>query len=214
MPLDNGYGVVVGKVKHHYIEPPNAQGQWPHYVIIVETPAGDYECVVNLKSRTEVKIEYRTFMNVSRQYFSSILNLSNGFHPLPSTSGSGALDFIRHQGLQDPLCKLTNIIIKPIPDLIKRRPEFKNYLPELEHHFPGLRPKKIRCSCTQWWKENGLNVVKLMEYYLENVERIYIFGEPYTNGLGVHNVHMNQGDPVGSSFADEKCDLARRWNPV
>ena len=27
--------------------------------------------------------------------------------------------------------------------------------------------------------------------------RIYIFGEPYTSGLGVHNVHYNQGDPPG-----------------
>jgi len=42
-----------------------------------------------------------------------------------------------------------------------------------------------------------------MEYYLLNVKRVYIFGEPYDTGLGVHNVHLNQGDPINSSFASE-----------
>ena len=42
-----------------------------------------------------------------------------------------------------------------------------------------------------------------MQSYLENVKRIYIFGEPYKTGLGIHNVHMNQGDPIGSDFSEE-----------
>ena len=27
--------------------------------------------------------------------------------------------------------------------------------------------------------------------------RIFVFGAPYTTGLGVHDIHMNQGDPPG-----------------
>jgi len=29
---------------------------------------------------------------------------------------------------------------------------------------------------------------------------LYIFGEPFTSGLGVHNIHQNQGDPAGSQW--------------
>ena len=32
-----------------------------------------------------------------------------------------------------------------------------------------------------------------------------MFGEPFTTGRGVHNVHQNQGDPVGSAFAAENA---------
>ncbi|HYN89338.1 MAG TPA: DUF2278 family protein, partial [Ardenticatenaceae bacterium] len=66
-----------------------------------------------------------------------------------------------------------------------------------------LRQTLQRCECTRWWLENGLDLVQLMRYYLEGVERIYIFGEPFENGLGIHNVHMTQGDPIGSPFAVE-----------
>jgi len=30
--------------------------------------------------------------------------------------------------------------------------------------------------------------------------RVLIFGEPFTSGLGVHDVHQNQGDPMGSTW--------------
>lgn len=48
MPLQDGYGVVIGSVTRHFIDQPNAEGQWPHYHIYVRTPDGEYECVVNL----------------------------------------------------------------------------------------------------------------------------------------------------------------------
>ena len=175
MPLSNGYGVVIGQVNNHFIEPPDNQGRWPHYKIFVDTPNGQYECVINLKSRTEVKVQYRDFRNQRLSLFSNITNLPDGFHLLQSNGNSGALDHLRHPGLKDPICN---------------------------DRFFWWRRRK-RCKCTQWWNESGLNLVELMEYYLTNVERIYVFGEPYTNGLGLHNVHMNQGDPINSPFSQE-----------
>ena len=46
-----------------------------------------------------------------------------------------------------------------------------------------------------------------MQFYLLNVSRIYIFGQHYDDGdrLGVHDVHMNQGDPIGSPFAADNA---------
>lgn len=160
MPLYNGYGVVIGKIKSHWIEDPDSEGRWPHYYIMVETPSGIYECVVNLKSRTENKIECKEIKNLNKNDFSSILSKPDGFHQLESNSESGALDFIRH---------------------------------------PGIKNSGI------WKRENGTNVIELMKSYLKGVTRIYILGEPYNRGLGIHNVHMNQGDKEGSVFAIENA---------
>ena len=35
--------------------------------------------------------------------------------------------------------------------------------------------------------------------------RFYVFGEPFTTGKGVHNIHQNQGDPVGGGFDAENA---------
>jgi hypothetical protein len=64
---------------------------------------------------------------------------------------------------------------------------------------PGLQDHR-----TLWWLESGLDAVKLMEYYLTSVHRVFVFGEPYkAPDNGVHNVHVNQGDPASSPFAVE-----------
>jgi len=36
-----------------------------------------------------------------------------------------------------------------------------------------------------------------MESLLTVGATVYVFGAPYTHGLGVHDIHMNQGDPPG-----------------
>jgi hypothetical protein len=99
-------------------------------------------------------------------------------HRLSSNSQSGALDFVRHPGLKDPSCPSNNDEEKESSD--------------------GMHT----CHCTQWWLENGLNTVKLMQYYIDSAG-VFIFGEPYANGKGIHNVHMTQGDPIDSEYANE-----------
>jgi hypothetical protein len=39
-----------------------------------------------------------------------------------------------------------------------------------------------------------------LEAMLEKSKRVFVFGSPYTNGLGIHDVHLNQGDPAGSMW--------------
>lgn len=114
---------------------------------------------------------------MNKKFFSNILVKPDGFHRLEPSSGSGALDVIRHLGFKNPFCYL-------LPNLIRSL------------FFRG-------CECGKWKPENGINVIEIMQSFLKDVKRIYIFGEPYLTGLGVHNVHMNQGDPIGSSFSKE-----------
>jgi len=186
MPLNNGYGVVIGTVNLHTIEPPDEEGNWPHYQIYVDTPQGVYECVINLKSRTDIKIEEKDLKDACTTCFADILAKPDGFHPLPPNPYSGALDVIRHKGLQgEHACSNSNSwFCRILPWLCKERCETHN--------------------CAKWWKENGTDVIQLLEYYLTRASRIYVFGEPYSDGrLGMHNIHMNQGDPLDTPFAAE-----------
>lgn len=184
MPLHDGYAVLIGHVERHYIDPPDDEGRWPHYHIRVRSSSGEiYDSAINLKSRSRIQVEYRDFRKLNLSYFDNILHKNDGLHQLSSNSESGALDFVRHMGLQDPFCNNQN---------------GKN------EHSSSDTPTQ-RCNCTQWWLENGINTVKLMQFYLDGVKRVYIFGEPYSNanGRGIHNVHMTQGDPIDSEYADE-----------
>ena len=51
-----------------------------------------------------------------------------------------------------------------------------------------------------WIASTGDNALSALEQVLPNCKRIFIFGAHYTTGLGVHDVHMNQGDPAGSQW--------------
>jgi hypothetical protein len=36
MPLFDGYGVLIGQIERHFIDPPDNEGRWPHYHIQVK----------------------------------------------------------------------------------------------------------------------------------------------------------------------------------
>ena len=37
----------------------------------------------------------------------------------------------------------------------------------------------------------------------EEGSRYFVFGEPFTRGLGVHNIHQNQGSEIGGGHDQE-----------
>ena len=44
-----------------------------------------------------------------------------------------------------------------------------------------------------------------LEGVIQSGVRFYMFGEPFTSGLGVHNIHQNQGDPPGGGHDAENA---------
>lgn len=44
-----------------------------------------------------------------------------------------------------------------------------------------------------------------LEAVISQGVRFYVFGESFTSGLGVHNIHQNQGDPVGGGHDAENA---------
>ncbi|MGN6428788.1 MAG: DUF2278 family protein [Leifsonia sp.] len=154
MPLQTPYGVLSGPVERADLLSPSG-GQWPHYHVWVRTPLGTYDSAINLKSLTDIRIEYRTRV-LERVTFAGLLGQPDGWHPLAQTPTSGALDYVR---------------------------------------LPAAR------GTTGWRLQTGQNLIDAMRTLLNGCTRIHIFGAAYSTGLGVHDVHMNQGDPPDSEFA-------------
>jgi uncharacterized protein YukJ len=154
VPLDTPYVVIVGTLQSADLQNPSG-GQWPHYHVHVHANATLYDSAINLKSLTNIQIEYRVRSFIDTSVFANIVTMPDGVHPLAQLASSGALDYVRH---------------------------------------PGITGE------TGWILQNGDNLIQVFQAQLTNVQRLYIFGAEYATGNGVHDVHMNQGDPDGSEF--------------
>lgn len=51
-----------------------------------------------------------------------------------------------------------------------------------------------------WQRARADETLDDLEALVSKSKRVCVFGSPYTKGLGVHDVHMNQGDPAGSQW--------------
>jgi Uncharacterized conserved protein (DUF2278) len=51
-----------------------------------------------------------------------------------------------------------------------------------------------------WTSGSNLDAANALEPILVPGRRIVVFGEPFDEGLGMHNIHQNQGDPAGSQW--------------
>jgi Uncharacterized conserved protein (DUF2278) len=74
----------------------------------------------------------------------------------------------------------------------------------LSHRLPielFARIPRARWRSFPWIESNGDNALDALAPHLDAAQRIYIFGERFEDGTnGVHDVHMNQGDPAGSQW--------------
>jgi uncharacterized protein YukJ len=154
VPLETPYVVIIGTLQSADLQNPSG-GQWPHYHVHVQAGATVYDSAINLKSLTNIQIEYRVRSFFDSSVFANIVALPDGLHPLAQNPFSGALDYVRHQGITGE---------------------------------------------SGWILQNGDNLIQVSRAQLTNVQRLYIFGAEYATGDGVHDVHMNQGDPNGSEF--------------
>jgi hypothetical protein len=174
MPLD-AYGVLVGTLNRFTREDRNDYGSWYHGKIYVDAPAGQYECAVDVSTPTGITVQYRVIHNLDRTMFGPDLSLSPGWHLLASTPGSGAIDYVRSEMFQIRIgCMGT--VLTWFGDFLRRILE-------------GL--------VNRWTDSTGDNALNELEAQLVGSTRVFVFGAPYTSGLGVHDVHMNQGDPPG-----------------
>jgi len=182
MPLSDGYGVVVGTFHNYYRDPLNDYGQYYHGNIEVHTPGGIYRCAIDVDSKSQPNgVEWRV-VELGKSDLHGVAGLPEGWHDLQSILGSGALDYVRSPEFQ-PRLGCVFVVFDPLLEALRR------YLGSL------LKPA--------WKQGTSIEALADLEPLLENPKRLYIYGEPFTSGFGVHNIHQNQGDPAGTTWWNE-----------
>ncbi len=88
-----------------------------------------------------------------------------------STQGDPAVDFIRSRTAGQPIVTLADMQLLPLP---------------AQDGSDNLNNAVIELLNQATSDSNGL---------------IYAFGSQYTDGTGIHDIHMNQGNPVPGAFA-------------
>ncbi|MFD9723383.1 DUF2278 family protein [Streptomyces sp. NPDC059072] len=178
MPFDH-YGVLAGTLSQHFRDTPDDEGAWFHVNLRVDAPDGRYRCAVDVDSHDSATgVRWRSFtVDASMLGPVTALAQAQGYHELARSSSSGALDYLRHPALRD-------------------RPAWPAWLPR------ALRDRLDRWvrPTRPWQTGSNLDAALALERILELGRPILVFGEPFDAGLGMHNVHQNQGDPYGSEW--------------
>jgi uncharacterized protein YukJ len=171
MPLAS-YGILKGTL--FTPKEQTYQGDWFHGIFYLDVPGATnpQRCVTDFSSANKDLIQYKIFNNLQSSLFANMEALANGYTALAATSTSGALDYVRSA---------------------------------------ILGPAAGTAISDGWIVSDGIVAVQLLQKQLSNSPRtLYVFGQPFTDPSpvnqdkvisqnGLHNVHMNQGDPADSS---------------
>lgn len=182
MGLVNGYGVLIGTKSNYYRDSVDNFGRYYHGNLDIHTPIGDYHCAIDVDPKSMPDgIQWR-IVKIQPNDFASIKTLSSGWHALASNSTSGALDYIRSGVLHPP------IIIWNV----RHNSCLSRFLSFIRWNPP-------------WKSGTGIQALTDLEAIITQGVRFYMFGEPFSRGLGVHNIHQNQGDPIGGGHDAENA---------
>jgi len=203
MPLPR-YGVAVGTFQDFTRDPTHDFGQWYHGHLTLSTPEGPYHAALDVDAPGTVGVSYRLVDDLRLLDIAVVRDLADGFHPLASTPASGALDYIRSPMLRDPgwLTALRRLVLLVVR-LLQRPPVgAPSFAPTLADRLAGLLGRRPQIRAFPWVASDGDNALDVLQPYLHAASRIYVFGQRFDTGLGVHDVHLNQGDPYGSQWWD------------
>jgi hypothetical protein len=180
--LTDGYGVLVGTLNAHDRDPADNFGKWYHVHLHVGAQERTYDCAIDVDSHeSSVGVEWKV-LRLRAEEWSSIASLSPGYHPLAPNPRSGALDYIRDPRLRRQL----GCVFAMMPDGLTR-----------------LLVSIAEALVNSWEKGSHEQATLALESILEIGRPVQVFGEPFRTGFGQHNVHQNQGDPIGSRWAAE-----------
>jgi hypothetical protein len=180
MPLDDGYGVLVGTLHNYYCDRFFSDTEYYHCNLKVRAGARVFRCPVDLDSKKEADGMHWRLVELEPDVFQRFLHFREGWHPLDSEPGSGALDYYRSSELQ------------PTGECMEASPESGNHDATMQGALHAL-----------WKYGTGPAAFRDLEPLLLHSRKLFIFGEPFRRGRGVHNIHQNQGDPPHSRWYQE-----------
>jgi hypothetical protein len=181
MPFTH-YGVLVGSLTSHFRDDPDDQGRWYHLHLTVNAGGSTYEAAIDVDSHASATgVEWKR-LTVPVSAIGPVGAFAAGWHPLGRSQDDGALDHLRHPSfLPSPGCLFVTAPPAWVGALLQRLNAAKH-----------------------WVQGSYLEASVALEEILAVGRQTFVWGEPFTQGLGVHNVHQNQGDPKGTGPQAEK----------
>jgi hypothetical protein len=178
MALDE-YGVAIGNYVRFTRDNPDNFGHYFHGHITIGVPGGQIESAIDVnKPNGGVQYFHPTKLDAAK--FNPVSGMADGYHQLARNASSGALDYKRNPLISEPLgCGALFFV-------------FLNW---------------ITGGHQDVWTDNvGTTALDHLESMFASpgtVSKVYLFGAPYPvphagSPQGMHDVHCNQGDPVGS----------------
>jgi uncharacterized protein YukJ len=147
-------------------------GRNPHYRIFMH---GGGQIDVNIESQDGSEVLYLINTNFTPPDIDDLVALPMGTRLLPSAPGGLALDYVRETIGGAPMVTRDEMQLLPIPS---------------------------EGSSNQDQLKNA--VIELLDQAVQDPNgTIYAFGQTYTDqGGGIHDIHMNQGNPAGNHDRD------------
>ena len=182
MPITN-YGVMVGNPVAGKV----VTGSSTHYQIRMSAPGGSFTVAVNIQSVDGSEVLYVIKEDFVPPDEAGLLALRPGMTKLKSVSGGLALDFVRSTVDGAPMVTLAEMTLLP-----QLRP---SGLSEEDRMMNRVRSSALQNA-----------VVTLLNMTIADKDGVlYAFGSSFSDkgkGDGIHDIHMNQGNPKGSHGGD------------
>ncbi|ROO85841.1 uncharacterized protein DUF2278 [Actinocorallia herbida] len=119
----------------------------------------------------------------------------------PAGTYRGAVDVDSHQSTTGVQWKTLTIPFDALPGVAGLPGGFHRVLRSLSGGAVDLH--RHPAFAHPWSTGSHLEASVALESVLMIGARTLVFGEPFDEGLGVHNIHQNQGDPRGSQWWSE-----------
>jgi uncharacterized protein YukJ len=178
MPITN-YSVLVGDPTSGKV----VTGSSTHYQITMQANGGPFTVAVNIQSVDGSDVLYAIEENFTPPDLAGLLALPTGMTALTSAPGGLALDYVRSTVNGQPMITLEQMTL--LPQVLSKGSEDERMM------------NRVRASALQ----NA--VVTLLNMTIADKDgTIYAFGSAYADSGkvdGIHDIHMNQGNPAGGS---------------
>lgn len=147
-------------------------GKPPHYLITVAAQGSNYQVAVNIESADGSQVLYFLNENFTPPDAAALTRLAAGMTVLAGLNGNPAIDFVRSRAKGQPIVTQAQMTLLPLPG---------------HSASSNLKNAVIQYLNQAIADENGT---------------VYAFGSQYTQGDGIHDIHMNQGNPQGNFSRD------------
>lgn len=175
MAIEN-YSVLKGKPTAGKV----VSGSSTHYEITVQAVGGRFTVAVNIQSTDGSEVLYAIKRQFTPPNIPDLSVLAGGMNPLASQPNGLAIDYVREQINGQPMISLAGMT---------------------------LLPDKISASIPEAAQALSDAVTALIGQAIADGDAtIYAFGSAFADAGkvdGIHDIHMNQGNPVPGSFAGD-----------